>query len=199
MTQFEERKGEYGYPWPLRINPDTLREALMATDLVDGREGGDRDQLVRSVRVRLWINGQLELHDKFPNPFRPGTPEDVRYLASSLSAHAGRLMHMITKGWDGVPRVRDPEERDSARRETSRARMAREVADIRMFLELLSYALNIDPDAAASIRLDELRANWRNAPPGGAEGWDVTQGGQLPVSDAITRAILASEEAQRVP
>lgn len=176
MSSFDDQRSDL--PYRHRPAIDHLGERQLWIELAE-LDDPERDQLKDLVAQRRWIPAQLALHDNFPNDFTPGSPEDIRYLAASLVAHAGRLLHLITRGWDAVPRRNDPEDVILSRRETSRARLAREVADVRMFIELLAKSINIDPDVAATIRLAELRTQWARVP-------------------NIAPAIIASEEAQRV-
>src|SRR3954465_7816219 len=79
----------------------------------------------------------FELHEKLTGPLFPAySNTDERFLALALCGEAGELANMIKKRWrDGVDLSEEIKD---------------EIADIRVYLELLAKCFNIEGD-----KLDE--------------------------------------------
>ncbi|MGH2627744.1 MAG: hypothetical protein ACRDHY_13960 [Anaerolineales bacterium] len=85
-------------------------------------------------------------------PWQPWSDEDRRFLALALGGEVGELQNVIKKAWRGDD---DP---------TYEGKLAEEMADARIYLELLALAHGMDLDAACvEIVRSKLRARWPEA------------------------------------
>lgn len=83
---------------------------------------------------------------------RPGTDEDIRFLALALGGEAGELQNLIKKTWRGDFTI------DEAIEE-----IQFELADIQVYLELLGHCLRIDLDDAVLAKMPEIRRKFPRA------------------------------------
>jgi len=96
-----------------------------------------------------WKAEILRIHEQAikKTGIRPWTYEDIRFLALALCGEAGELANMLKKHWRGdavpLPEV-DPA-------------VHAELADIRVYLELLATALHCDLDEAVQTKLPHIR------------------------------------------
>lgn len=94
----------------------------------------------------LWKNRARIIHERWTKIGKVSTdPYDtthVRFLALALCGEAGELANLIKKSWRG----------DSIKTED----IAAELADVRIYLEHLSHALNVDLDAACEAKIAEV-------------------------------------------
>lgn len=95
-----------------------------------------------------WLDEVLDIHQRVVKKWQPGTDEDIRFLALALAGEAGELANLIKKDWRGDlidwRKVND------------------KIADIRVYLELLSWAaggLTTD-DYVRDYALPKIRARW---------------------------------------
>jgi NTP pyrophosphatase (non-canonical NTP hydrolase) len=69
--------------------------------------------------------------------------EIISFLALALCSEVGELGNLLAKVWQG--------------QEVSREQVAGEMADVRVYLEMLSRYLGIDLDAACAVKAKEVR------------------------------------------
>ena len=109
---------------------------------------------VESLRKQIvgqpdWRKRSDEIHREFirraPNPWEPYSTEDIRFLGLAIAGEVGELANFIKKKfWHGD---------DIAPQE-----FIKELADIRIYLELLSRCFYCDLDEACAGKLDEVQA-----------------------------------------
>ncbi len=81
-----------------------------------------------------------------------GSDNDRRYLALALGGEVGEMQNLIKKEWRGDVKKNQKKE--------LRHKIAMELADIRIYLEHLANAHNVDLDAACEEKTEELRTRW---------------------------------------
>jgi NTP pyrophosphatase (non-canonical NTP hydrolase) len=91
------------------------------------------------------------MHETIVKRWEPYSPEDQRFLALALSGEVGEFANIVKKLWRGDPVA------------SIRGDLADELADIRIYLELLARAYSIDLDAACESKLIELYQRWPEA------------------------------------
>lgn len=99
-----------------------------------------------------WKAHVLHIHAFVLKKWPAWSEEDVRFLALALCGEAGELANIVKKEWRG----------DFSFRET-KAAVADELADVRIYLELLARGLNVDLDDACRSKLDTLYMRWPQA------------------------------------
>ncbi len=75
---------------------------------------------------------------------KPWSQEDLRFLTLALAGEVGELCNFIKKGWCG-------DGKDSSNE------IKNELADIRVYLHLITTLLRIDLDEAVKAKLPEIR------------------------------------------
>lgn len=81
--------------------------------------------------------------------------EDTRFLMLALSGEVGELANLIKKEWRG--------DFGLSGLEVWKKNVREELADIRIYLELLSRSLCVDLDGACESKLPELYRRWPEA------------------------------------
>ena len=80
--------------------------------------------------------------------------EDRRFLALALAGEVGEALNMLKKEWRGDFKADDPD---------FRRELGLELADIRLYLELLAKACDVDLDRACEEKLDVCLERWPHA------------------------------------
>lgn len=96
-----------------------------------------------------WTTQVEAIHYQVAKRWSAGSEEDIHFLALALCGEAGELANLIKKCWRGDRSLRNAE-----------VDLAEELADVRIYLELLASMLKIDLDAAVCAKLPELYARW---------------------------------------
>lgn len=81
--------------------------------------------------------------------------EDLHFLSLALCGEAGELANLVKKEWRG--------DVDDENRVRWKNKVASELADIRIYLELLAKAAGIDLDEAVETKIEELLVRWPHA------------------------------------
>ena len=81
--------------------------------------------------------------------YSPYSPPDAQMLALALAGEIGEVAQLFYK------RVRDAKNNDEFR-----ATLRKELADVRIYLELLVEAVDGATDADVAAKLDEVEARW---------------------------------------
>lgn len=99
-----------------------------------------------------WKREIVHIHERAikRSGIEPWTYEDIRFLALALCGEVGELANLLKKHWRGDP-VQLPEV-DGAVKD--------ELADIRVYLELLAKALHVDLDVAVEGKLPRIYAKF---------------------------------------
>lgn len=102
-----------------------------------------------------WKHDVRAIHEIVVKKWSAWSEEDCRFLALALAGEVGELCNLIKKAWRG-----DITEEKSAK---WKADVREELADIRIYLELLALAEGVDLDAAVTDKLPELFRRWPDA------------------------------------
>lgn len=99
-------------------------------------------------RVVSWQEEVWEIHLRAikKSGIRPGTDEDTRFLALALSGEVGELNNIIKKAWRGDFAI-----------EEMIGDIELELADIQIYLELLTRSMRLDLTDAVHAKLPEIR------------------------------------------
>lgn len=116
-------------------------------------------------RSRKYANAQISPPDRAMNmlwtahtalvedTFKPGSPEDRRFLALALCGEVGELANLVKKDWrgDDIPDLL--------------TKIEDEAGDVEAYLRLLCMAYNIrDPSRILDeVTLPKIRARWPHA------------------------------------
>lgn len=101
-----------------------------------------------------WRREARHIHETVAKPWLPWTEEDRRHLALALAGEVGEALNLIKKDWRG----------DAGTAER-RVLLAEELADIRIYLELLAAACSVDLDAECRAKVQALYRRWPEARP----------------------------------
>lgn len=93
-----------------------------------------------------WQETVWAIHNRVVKAWPVGSPEDQRFIALALVGEAGEMANLVKKDWRG-DRPLDAE-------------FAEELADIRIYLELLARVSGIDLDTACAAKIPELLRRW---------------------------------------
>lgn len=110
----------------------------------------------------IWEDEVLAIHECVLKKWAPYSPEDARFLALALSGEVGELANLVKKEWRGDldgGNLRSTRSLDDERMEWQN-NVREELADVRIYLELLGRALGVDLDAACEEKVVELRRRW---------------------------------------
>lgn len=94
-------------------------------------------------------------HETVIKNWAPWGPEDVRFLALAMAGEVGELLNLIKKQWRG-----DLATATSDQASSHYMKVRGEMADVRIYLELLSRALGVDLDAACEDKVEQLMIRW---------------------------------------
>ena len=107
-------------------------------------------KLMASDTERLdWRDLAWGIHEGVVKDWKPSSPEDVRFLALALGGECGELANILKKAWRGDFELKD-----------RWSEVAEELADIRVYLELLARAMGYDLDACVRRILPKLERRW---------------------------------------
>lgn len=99
--------------------------------------------------LREWRKVIVGVHQTVEKRWEPWSDEDKRFLALALCGEVGELANLIKKTW-----------RDGDKPEFFKA-IREEMADVRIYLELLAEAYDVDLDAASSeITHEKIAYRW---------------------------------------
>ena len=101
----------------------------------------------RSDRLHRWL--VIRSGNVSSTPYSPYSPRDAEMLAFALAGEVGEVVQLFYK------RIRDAKDNDEFR-----AALRKELADARIYLELLVEAVDGDTDADVAAKLDEVEARW---------------------------------------
>jgi NTP pyrophosphatase (non-canonical NTP hydrolase) len=95
-----------------------------------------------------WRNEILDIHEKaIGKRFEPWSIEDIRFLTLALAGEAGELANRIKKQWRG----------DDLPLPHNDPNVAEELADIRIYVELLAHATGTNIDGTIFDKLPQIR------------------------------------------
>jgi len=95
-----------------------------------------------------WKSKTRVIHQTVVQKWQVWGDDDRHFLALALGGEVGELQNLIKKAWRGD---QDP---------NFRSKLALEIADIRIYLELLAKAYEIDIDRACDMKTSELLLRW---------------------------------------
>lgn len=98
-----------------------------------------------------WQTDVRHIHERVVKAWPPYSETDARFLTLALAGEVGELANLIKKRWRG-----DWTSPDAVRDE---------LADVRIYLELLALALGVDLDDAVEDKLPALYDRWPEAKP----------------------------------
>ena len=120
----------------------------------DDSDGAGNDRGCPPMTTPLWAGNWraavVAIHEKVLKKWRPWSNEDRRFLALALAGEVGELANLVKKDWRG-----DAGNRGKLIRE--------ELADVRIYLELLAIAHDVDLDEACLAKVYELQRRWPEA------------------------------------
>lgn len=101
-----------------------------------------------------WREKARIVHESVVKNWAVWSDEDKRFLALALGGEVGELQNLIKKEWrgDAVGLVN-----------TWKDRLELEMADIRIYLELLAKAYKVDLDHACEKKMKEVIGRWPEA------------------------------------
>jgi len=127
-----------------------VRELESACDLIEKREEVYQDRIAELEAENDWKKLAWGIHERVVKKIEVRSEEDQRFLALALAGEVGELLNIIKKVWRGDFMLPWQE-------------VVAEIADVRIYLHLLSKAIGIDEDAAAKRVLHgKLRDRWPN-------------------------------------
>jgi NTP pyrophosphatase (non-canonical NTP hydrolase) len=101
-----------------------------------------------------WRQAVVAIHATVIKAWPAWSDEDRRFLALALAGEVGELLNVVKKAWRGDD---DP---------SYEGKIAEELADARIYLELLARAHGMDLDAACTeVVRTKLRARWPQCAP----------------------------------
>jgi len=109
---------------------------------------------VAEPTLLIWQEQIRIIHETVIKEWEPYSDEDLRFTALALAGEVGEICNLIKKEWRGTL-VDDPQR---LRRE-----MADELADIRIYLQLLALCLGVNLDTAVIQKIPELLNRWPEA------------------------------------
>lgn len=102
-----------------------------------------------------WFTRSDALHRKIvaqsKHGYEPYSDYDGRQLALALAGEAGEVAQLFYKAV-----------RDNLTQAEFLAKLRKELADVRIYLELLTEYANTDADDDAFAKLDEVEARWKD-------------------------------------
>lgn len=94
-----------------------------------------------------WQDEVWEIHSRVVKHIVAGSPEDSRFLSLALCGEAGEVANKIKKRWRGD--------------EIPLSAISEELADVRVYLELLARCLGLDLDEEVEkILAKKIRVRW---------------------------------------
>jgi len=125
-----------------------------------------------------WKQHSKELHERIGREsmdIAPWSIEDIRFLSLALCGEAGELANVVKKEWRGdqrsfqskwiISRISRLINRIAKKRSdvfTSKSTAIKELADVRIYTELLARAFEIDLDAVCATKLEEVKLRWKD-------------------------------------
>lgn len=103
--------------------------------------------------TQSWQSQIDHIHRTVVKAWKPYSQEDTRFLALALCGEVGELANIIKKHWRGDYPVEPL------------VLIEPELADIRIYLELLAKAFSVNLDEACEKKLPELYKRWPGARP----------------------------------
>jgi NTP pyrophosphatase (non-canonical NTP hydrolase) len=95
-----------------------------------------------------WQRKVRVIHEVVVKRWEPYSQEDQRFLALALAGEVGELCNVVKKQWRGDDLPHAP------------AMIKEELADVRIYLELLARSLSVDLDEACEGKMPELERRW---------------------------------------
>jgi NTP pyrophosphatase (non-canonical NTP hydrolase) len=99
-----------------------------------------------------WQDEAWAVHLTVIKRWEPASDEDKHFIALAMAGEVGEALNLIKKDWRG-----DAGDRSG--------KLALELADIRIYLELLARCYGVDLDKACATKMDELLARWPECRP----------------------------------
>ena len=105
------------------------------------------------MRDRPWQRAVVAIHEKVVKTYEPWSTEDTRFLCLALGGEVGELQNLVKKEWRGD--INTTESLFPWREE-----LAEELADVRIYLELLAEGFGIDLDEVCRKKITKLVERW---------------------------------------
>lgn len=99
--------------------------------------------------LRAWKVHVRHIHNNVVKNRPVWGPEDMRHLVLALCGETGELANLVKKEWRGDFTM-----------EALKVRAREELADVRIYLELVAASLEVDVDLACREKLPELYSRW---------------------------------------
>lgn len=99
-----------------------------------------------------WRTKACVIHETVVKRYPVWSEEDQQFLTLALAGEVGEFANIIKKRWRGdfeTSQVRD--------------QLEDELADIRIYLELLAMSFGVDLDAACEAKMADLERRWPEA------------------------------------
>lgn len=112
--------------------------------------------------VADWRRVAKRIHETVAKQWPVYGDEDRRFLALALAGEAGEIANLIKKEWRGDFTGYNPQ-LAATDQELFQEMLRGELADVRIYLELLAAAYSIDLDAACAEKIPELLRRWPEA------------------------------------
>ena len=101
-----------------------------------------------------WQEDVLHIHRAVVKNYPVGSDEDRRFLTLALAGEVGELCNLIKKQWRGDMSTHSRPFLDG---------LNEELADVRIYLELLAQMYGVDLDLACEAKLPVLHKRWPEA------------------------------------
>lgn len=102
-----------------------------------------------------WRDDAMHIHETVVKDWPVYSAEDTHFLALALGGECGELQNVIKKLWRG----------DLSITNETLTRIEDEIADVRIYLELLAASFGIDVDKACEAKIPELYRRWPETQP----------------------------------
>jgi NTP pyrophosphatase (non-canonical NTP hydrolase) len=100
-----------------------------------------------------WRDEARHIHETVVKSWEPYSAEDLRFSTLALAGEVGEFANLVKKGWrgDDLAELADPRV------------WAGELADIRIYLELVALCCGVDLERACAAKIGELYERWPEA------------------------------------
>lgn len=117
------------------------------------RENAELREALRELReAAAWRDTCWTIHAVVAKKWEVGSDEDLRFIALALSGEMGELNNLIKKAWRGDFHLKE-----------KWTEVSDEIADVRIYLELLTRILGLDLDACCQRKTRTLLKRWPEA------------------------------------
>lgn len=104
-----------------------------------------------SAGISDWRREIIAIHERVAKRWPVGSEDDKNYLCLGLAGEVGELANLFKKRWRGDPMG------PGSKLDDFKDRVRGELADIRVYLELVAFVEGVNLDEAVNEKLPEIR------------------------------------------